>query len=294
MLTMFRRGILPSLSSWAPVLVGSCLAASQADAAVLYQTGFENPPFTPGPIAGQDGWSVFGPSAGSFVENTFAFAGTQAVEVNPALFPGQSGPFKEVDTSSPIVTQSAEIYLKSSTNETSWQYATLGPGFVNFAAGIDIDVTTGAIHSITQGFPVIGTFTRNVWHNVSLDLNYATDTYAVVLDGSFLASNIPFCGNSGAFCTGSSTISSYGDGFFDSFGGISGQNDVGYIDNYSVSAVPEPASLTLIGSGLLALAFLRRRASKSWPARHADRTGANVQSLSHSGSDAISGTTVHG
>ena len=247
------------LSASALGLVGT----SQAEATVLYQTGFENPPFTPGTIAGQDGWNVFGPSAGSFVENTFAFAGSQAVEVNPALFPGQSGPFKEVDTSSPIVEQSAEILLKSSTKETSWQYATLGPGFVNFAAGIDIDLNTGAIHAITQGFPVIGTFTRDVFHEVDLILDYATRTYNVDLDGLTLASNIPFCGNTGAFCTGSSTISSYGDGFFDSFGGITGQNDAGFIDNYSVSAIPEPSSMLLLGGSLMTLALLRRRRRKN-------------------------------
>ena len=261
---MRRYGLLSSLIS-AMALVGACTAASQAYASVLYQTGFENPPFTPGPIAGQDGWGVFGPSAGSFVENTSAFAGSQAVEVNPALFPGQSGPFKEVDTSSPIVDQSAEIFLKSSTNETSWQYATLGPGFVNFAGGIDIDLGTGAIHAITQGFPVIGSFTRDGFHKVDLILDYATQTYDVDLDGVTLASNIPFCG-SGSGCTGSPppTISSYGDGFFDSFGGITGQNDIGFIDNYSVSAVPEPSSMVLLGGSLITLVLLRRRSKKGF------------------------------
>jgi len=239
------------------IFLTTCIVVSpQAEAAVLYQTGFENPPFTLGTVAGQDGWNTFGPAAGSFVENTFPFAGSQAVEVNPALFTGQSGPFKEVDTTAPIVKQSAEIFLKSSTTETSWQYATLGPGFVNFAAGIDIDLNTGAIHSITSAFPIIGTFTRDSWHEVDLVLDYATKTYAVDLDGVTLASNIAFCG-SGIGCTGlNTTISSYGDGFFDSFGGIMGQNDVGFIDNYSVTAVPEPGSMTLLGTALIALAFL--------------------------------------
>src|SRR5580704_17381765 len=48
---------------------------------VLYSTSFENPPFTTGPIAGQDGWNVFGPGI-STVENSFADTGSQAVFVD--------------------------------------------------------------------------------------------------------------------------------------------------------------------------------------------------------------------
>ncbi len=38
-----------------------CLAGNgRAHGDVIYQTGFESPPFAVGPLAGQDGWSVFG------------------------------------------------------------------------------------------------------------------------------------------------------------------------------------------------------------------------------------------
>jgi hypothetical protein len=45
---------------------------------------------------------------------------------------------------------------------------------------------------------------------------------------------------------------------FDSFGGTGG-NDLGVFDNFSIATVREPATITLLGAGLLGLGLLRRR-----------------------------------
>ena len=140
-------------------LAAFCGTASPVSAAVLYATSFENPPFTVGPIAGQDGWAEF-PGSGAFVENSFALTGTQAVDVIPALATGQNGPYKTVNTLAPIVEQSAEIYLASSSTQSAWQFAAVGAGLIGFAGGIDIDAN-GTIHAISGSFPVIGSFTCN-------------------------------------------------------------------------------------------------------------------------------------
>jgi hypothetical protein len=224
-------------------LAAACVTASPVSAAVLYATSFEPPTFTPGPIAGQDGWAEFPGSGASFVQNSFAFTGTQAVAVIPALATGQDGPYKTVNTPAPIVEQSAEIYLASSSTQSAWQFAAVGAGLVGYAGGIDIDADN-TIHAITGSFPIIGTLTRDAWNEVDLSLNYATQTYTIDLNGVAIASNLAFCGTNGG-CTGA-VVPSYSDGIFDTFAGVSNVNDIGYIDDYSVVAVPAP----VIGHGL--------------------------------------------
>jgi hypothetical protein len=87
--------------------------------------------------------------------------------------------------------------------------------------------------------------------------DYATQTYAVELDGATLASGIAFCGNNFGNCNGAA-VTSLGWALFDSFGGTGG-NDLGVFDNFSIATVPEPATITLLGAGLLGLGLLRRR-----------------------------------
>src|SRR5689334_24892731 len=105
--------MLPKFKYTLPTLLVALIAAlaplAHADV-VLYSTGFENPPFTTGPIAGQDGWNVFGPGI-STVENTFVKTGSQAVFIDGSTA-SQSGPFhSDFSTGTPFVDLSADIAI---------------------------------------------------------------------------------------------------------------------------------------------------------------------------------------
>ena len=246
----------------AAVLIAAAVGAAPATAATLYSTGFEPPTFTTGQLAGQDGWQeVPGASAAVQVENAFALTGTQAFDVVPALASTQDGGFRTVATTASIVTQSADIWLSSSSTETKYQFAATGPFLVGFAGGIDIlptDPVNNTIQAISGSFPVIGTFARDRWNHVDMTLNYATQTFAVALNGTTLASGLAFCGSNNG-CTGA-VVANYADGVFDAFH-TPNVNDIGFLDNYSVTSldVPEPASILVLGIGLAGLCVGRRR-----------------------------------
>lgn len=248
------------------------LTAVPSEAAVLYSTGFENPPFVLGPINGQAGWFVFsasGQTSDPVIENTLVKTGLQAVRVDGSVT-GQTGPVLAPNFVAPVLDMSADLYLGSSSSLSEWQFATTGAGGIGFAGGIDIGSATSVrgggttIYAITGNFTtVLGTFSRGTWHHVDIILDYATQTFDVELDGALLGSGLPFCGNNPnattTFCNGA-PVTSLGWAFFDSFGG---GNDLGAMDNFSISTpVPEPATMSLLGTSLLPLGLASRRRAR--------------------------------
>jgi hypothetical protein len=73
--------------------IGLLFAGSSAHAGIIYATGFEQPTFTPGLIAGQDGWSEFpAPSAAAQVENAFVYAGVSGCRCHSRADGGSGRP----------------------------------------------------------------------------------------------------------------------------------------------------------------------------------------------------------
>lgn len=234
--------------------------ASPAGAQVLYSTGFEAPTFSTGPLAGQGGWGVFGTAAAVQVQNTFVHTGTQAVAVIPALAASQTGPFRALVTTAPIVLQSADIYLASSSTQSPWQFAGLGNGLIGFAGGINFSAG-GSIFAISSGNPNIGSYARDTWNHLDLVMNFVTQRFTVRLNGTTLASGLPFCGAN--FSCPGAVVASYGSGIFDVLSAVPGRNDLGIIDNYRVAAVPEPTAVLLLASGLVGVAAAHRRRTRA-------------------------------
>jgi len=198
----------------------------EAAAGYIYQTGFEKPSFTTGPLAGQGGWSVFGFSpAAVTVQDSVAMTGKQAVRVNAAAVgqnqvgPWHSDPFDTATSANKTVVVDAEVLLKSSSKLTSWQFAALTPNLGTFFGGFNV-LLDGRLQLITAGFPQTQpVITRDVWNH--FEVRYDFDTF--------------------------------GDG-----------NDQGFLDNVSIQdvstqAVPEPSTIVLFGMGGLALLGYRLR-----------------------------------
>lgn len=237
------------------------LGGGAAQATVIYQTDFEAPTYSTGPLGGQNGWATFGNAAASSVTSVGAIDGLQSALVDSSLTAGQTGPFRADPSAIQKITVSADIMLTSSAADRSWQFSAIGPGLLGFTGGIDIDAGTGTIHAITSGFGAIGVFSRDVTHRVDLLLDYGSSTYGVKLDGSTLATGLAFCGDNGP-CNGSGPVS-YSDLLFDTFGAHGA--DKGYLDNILVQStpgVPEPATwaLSLLGFAGLGSMLRRKRA----------------------------------
>lgn len=231
-------------------------ASGPARADVIYQTGFENPPFTVGAINGQDGWTVFSggvtPNAPS-IENAVTFAGSQALGIDAVQASGQTGPI-HMDVSpagDTIVTMEGEVLLTSSSVQTAWQFGGLKSGG-GFIGGFNA-LANGTLQLITTGFPVTGpVITRDVWNQWEVVYNFNTQTFDVLINNTLVASDVAFV----------SPSSTFGGGIFDTFNAAGG-NDQGYLDNYSITgssfSVPEPGSFLLLATGLPLLGAWRKK-----------------------------------
>jgi hypothetical protein len=75
------RTFLLAATLLAFVVAGGTLAQAST---IFYQTGFEQPTFTPGPIVGQGGWAIYegGGPIGS-VSATFPKNGAQSLRIDP-------------------------------------------------------------------------------------------------------------------------------------------------------------------------------------------------------------------
>jgi MYXO-CTERM domain-containing protein len=126
-----------------------------------------------------------------------------------------------------------------------------------------LNLNNGAT-AITAGGTSLSTvnnvYTRDIWHAIEVDFNFATQTYSATIDGVLLSfggvTNLPFRNTNGP----TASIAEFGiEASYNTFSG-SNVNDA-YFDNLVVTAmpVPEPTPLALAGVAGLAAAWRWRR-----------------------------------
>jgi len=213
------------------------LACLQAQ--VLYRTDFENPPFTQGNIAGQDGWEEFHlgtPNLGQ-ISTELALSGTQSLKITPVNGSANSWWWKAAphDTrTSPnkIIDIRWDMYLVSSSrhgyygidvySDTVERVCALRVSPLNEVQFIEF------VGGTTERVVSTGAFAmRDQWNRFRLIINYNTGTFQAFRNGQPV---------------GSGRISSLaGPVFSDAdvwhFNEGSNSNDAAFYDNLRIAAV---------------------------------------------------------
>jgi MYXO-CTERM domain-containing protein len=205
----------------------------------------------------------------TFSDQTFWFRGYPTA--GSAFTPGAATPIvrvtydQRIKDSGPVNTADIPLvgfYMEGFT--ATGQQQQVGFMMLNLNNGATAITAGGTTLSTTNGI-----YTRDAWHNIEVDFNFATQTYSATLDGLLLnfggVTNLPFRNTNGP------TVSIAEYGFQASFNTFSGSNvNDAFFDNFLVTAtaVPEPTSLALAGLAGLGVAWRwrRRRAAADTPA----------------------------
>ena len=222
------------------------LACIQADE-LVFQTGFESPTYTTGALSGQGGWS----GSVGVVENTFAFAGSQAVIFSGATS-GQpldrhSLSYNSLTDPNFVVDVSVEAYITGHSGEV-WEALAVDAN-TGFAGQIRIttggDAVFGLASSSIGSVPVA----LNTWNQFSMLFNFHNDTESAYVNGTLIGT-APFV------APGATALTQMQIGYNDA---LSASSDKAYFDNVQVDAsVPEPSSWLLLGSIVGALGIRGR------------------------------------
>jgi hypothetical protein len=228
-----------------------CWASAAAQAAMVYSKGFEPPTFAVGNLDLQDGWNghTHGVASLAKIQKSVVHGGTQAVMIDSAALSNSAWYEKHVDfdpvlLGMPIVT-------------VDWWMRWDGVSASNAAIGLDVYGTDSKRVGYLQvnssnkvkfnGVTTNTTITRGTWYDYKLVFNYTTNKYQGFVNGVSVASAAAMPNHHG-----------FGDVDLARWGSTLNKcNDKAYFDDLSITTTPEPASLSLLALG--ALALLRRR-----------------------------------
>jgi hypothetical protein len=248
------------------------LAAGAAQAAIVYQTGFEPTTYVTGNLSPQDGWQVWWGPEKFTVQNTTVKSGSQAVK---AQIGGGGGNFRDTRYFASVLSVGATDILTLNYDQylpAAW--------FAPFNMGSRaLTVTLRPYYTDPEWNDPYNSIVLSTWGQYSngymqrIGFGVGASQLAVIFDQTVLAdkwSNLRIVANNGtgsaeAFLNGGSlgTVAFTAGGITSvesiEIQASSPNSATAYVDNLSFSIVPEPATLALLVAGGAAIVASRRR-----------------------------------
>ncbi len=233
---------------------GSCVVAalglvSGVSAAPIFSDGFEDAPV--GPVgAGPAGW-VHNRGWGNQGEivTTHSFGGAQSLRIDDSSDTQSSGYLTKSFTEQAAGKWTLQLFVRPTANTQSIEISLLSAGTTTFSTAIlRNDGTIGYVsRGSWQNSSAVG-YAADMWQKLEITVDLDAKTWDLEFNDAAVVSGV-------AAGTPSAAASTLGQ--IQIVGGSSAVTSF-YVDNVSLSAVPEPAAVSVLVAGLTLLGRRRR------------------------------------